>query len=165
MIDARRRMLLCEIELESSFAMKAYGGATSALGRRDPEGFWYSVQALLGAAANLHRFLQDDQDLRTFLEVPADSPLLGQRLEGAADLKHSCVEWLASHPRGPLRQSNFGPFGVSHSDPSVFARFIDPEESLVRVFGESYDLARLLSAIAGLSQKVKNELRQIREMV
>ncbi len=165
MIDARRRMLLCEIELETSFALKAYGGAASALARRDPEGFWYSVQALLGAAANVHRFLEDDPELCALLQVPEGSPLLGRGLEFAADLKHSCVEWLASHPRGPLRQSNFGPFGVSHADASVFARFIDPEESLVLVFGESYDLARLLSAIAGLSQKVKTELRQIRELV
>ncbi len=158
-------MLLSEIDMQCGFAMRAYAGTTTALERRDPEGFWYSLQALVGAAAHLHRFLENDAGLRIALEVEDDSPLLGSELEGAADVGTACVRWLASHPRGPLRQSNFGPLGVSRTDPEVFARFIDPEESIFFLFGESYDLARLLASIAALSQKVKTDLRQIRELV
>jgi hypothetical protein len=165
MIDARRRMLLSEIDMQCGFAMRAYAGAASALEHRDPEGFWYSLQALVGAAAHLHRFLENDAALRIALEVEDDSPLLRSELDCAGDVRTACLRWLASRPRGPLRQSNFGPLGVSHTDPEVFARFIDPEESVFLLFGESYDLARLLASIAGLSQKVKADLRQIRELV
>jgi hypothetical protein len=165
MVDARRRMLLAEIDVQCGFALRAYSGSTSALQRRDPECFWYSLQALLGAAAHLHRFLEADPDLKTALDVPDDSPLLRSELDCVADLRSACARWLGSRPRGPHRQSNFGPLGISQADPAVFARFIDPEESTAVLFGESYDLAQILAAIAILSQKVKTDLRQIREMV
>ena len=158
-------MLLSEIELQCGFALKAYAGSASALEHRDPEDFWYALQALLDAAAQVHRFLEEDPALRAALDVRDDSPLRRTELDSAGDAGSACVRWLASRPRGPHRMSNFGPFGVSAADASVFARFIDVETSVCRVFGVAYDLPPLLAAIAGLNHRVKADLRQLREVV
>jgi hypothetical protein len=165
MMDARRRMLLSEIDLQCGFALKAYSGMAAALEHRDPEAFWYAMQALLAAAAHVHRFLEDDPALRAALDISDDSPLRNSELDSAADVRFSCLQWLASRPRGPIRMSNFGPLGVSEADAAVFARFIDLENSACLVFGMSYDLPPLLAAIAGLSSRVKADLRQLREVV
>lgn len=60
MVDPRRRLLLYELELQCGFVLSAYSAATAALQRKDRDGFWYSVQALLGAAAHIHDFLAPD---------------------------------------------------------------------------------------------------------
>src|SRR5579885_1155255 len=108
MIDARRRMVLLEIELQCTFALKAYGSTTAALEHHDAVTFWYSLQALLGAAAHLHRFLQGDPELRAAAAVPDTSPLMQNGLDCAADVQKACIQWLDSRPKGPLRPSNFG---------------------------------------------------------
>jgi hypothetical protein len=165
MLDPRRRLLLSEIELQCAFVLRAYSGATTAVERRNPEAFWFSLQALLAAAAYIHRFLAADPDLRALLGVADDSPLRQPALDPAADIPAAFQRWLSEHPRGPLRLSNFGPFGVSHADPAAFERFLDVDQSIAIVFGASYDIAALLAATAGLSQNVKAELRRLQEVV
>jgi hypothetical protein len=151
MVDQRKRLLLAEIELQCGFALKAYGNAADALGRRDSETFWYSLQALLGAAARIRELLEPDEELRRGLDVPDGSPLLEPEL----DAPNAFPEWLSSHPRGPLRLSNFGPLGVSQADPAVFVRFIDVEKSIFILFGNAFDIPSLLAAIAGVNEKAK----------
>ncbi len=165
MMDARRRMLLSEIELQCGFALRAYSATAAAMEHRDPEAFWYSMQALLAAAAHVHRFLEDDPALRAALDISDDSPLCNSELDSACDVRLAFLQWLASRPRGPFRMSNFGPLGVSDADAAVFARFIDLENSVCLMFGMAYDLPALLAAIAGLSSRVKADLRQLRELV
>jgi hypothetical protein len=59
--------MLSGVEMQCRFVLKAYGYAAAAVQRRDAEGFWYSMQALLGAAAQIGRFLEADADLRAAL--------------------------------------------------------------------------------------------------
>jgi hypothetical protein len=158
-------MLLCEIELQCGFALKAYAGTVSALERLDPEAFWYSIQGLVTAAGHVQQLLDCDGALCAALEVPQESPLREKRLAPASDVPAAYCRWLASGVRGPLRQTNFGPLGVSRSDPGVFARYVDPDPSVFRLFGEEYELASLLAAIASLREKARSELRHIRELV
>jgi hypothetical protein len=72
---------------------------------------------------------------------------------------------MEEHSRGPLRLSNFGPFGVSAADPSVFARYIDVEHSVAILFGHRFHLPSLLSAIAELRERVRADLHHLQEVV
>lgn len=161
MVDQRKRLLLSEIELQCGFALKAYGGAAVALEQRDSDSFWYSLQALLCAAARIRGFLEPDEDLRRALDVPDGSPL--RQLE--LDTRTAFLNWISSHPHAPLRLSNFGPLGVSDADPAVFARFINVEKSVFILFGNAYDIPSLLGAIAGLNERAKAERRRLQQVV
>jgi hypothetical protein len=165
MVDPRRRLLLYELELQCGFALKAYGKATAALGRNDRDSFWYAVQALLDAAANLHGFLSADAALRSALGAPDNSPLLRPELTKLRGLAAVWADWVTAHRREPLRLTNFGPHGVSDADPSAFGRFIDVERSVCVVFGIAFDIAQLMAAVAALRQTVNEELRRLREVV
>jgi hypothetical protein len=164
-LDPRRRLLLSEIEWQCGFALKAYSAATVALAHRDAEAFWAGVQGLLAAAAHIHRFLESDVHLRETLGVGDDSPLRQPELDRQTDVAFAFSQWVASHPRGPLRLTNVGPAGVSNADPTVFTRFLDAERSVATLFGARYDLPRILGAIATLSPAVKAELRHLQEIV
>jgi hypothetical protein len=165
MVHERRRLLLSEMELQCGFALKAYGNAAVALEGRDAEGFWYSLQALLSAAAHLRAFLESDRELGTTLGVPAGSPLRRPELASVADVRGALLRWSSSRPRGPLRVSNFGPAGLTTADPAMFARFIDVDASVAVLFGDAHDLAALLAAVAQLHDVVKAELRHMQEVV
>lgn len=165
MLDRRTRPLLHELDLQCGFALKAYAAAAIALERRESEDFWYALQALLAAAAHLHQFLQTDPHLRSRLGVEEGSPLSLGELDLPADAYLAFGRWLEAHPRGPLRISNFGPFGVTLADRSVFARYLDTERTIAFVFGAAYDVPALLSAIAGLRHRVGVELRHLQEVV
>ena len=165
MVEARRRLLLCEIELQCGFVLHAYRAAAAALQRKDRDGFWYSAQALLGAAAHLHDFLSRDADLRQTLNIRDHSPLLRPELAPAGSPAAAWSDWLSAHAREPLRLTNFGPHGVSGAGPDLFARFIDVDRSLCMVFGKAYDIAELMATVAEVQHAVKEELRRIREVV
>jgi hypothetical protein len=153
------------MELQCAFMLKAYGAAAGALQRKDRDAFWYAVQALLDAAGHIHDFLVTDPGLRSALGVADDSALLRPELEEAGDAAGAWSKWASSQGRAPLRLTNFGPLGVSDADPAVFARFIDVNRSVCIVFGRTYDIARLMAEAAGLNQRVKEELRRMRELV
>jgi hypothetical protein len=165
MLGLHSRLLLSEIELQCGFALKAYGDAASALARRDARDFWYSIQALLGAAAHLQRFLVANAELRTALQVPEGSPLLLPELNSADDIHTSLLSWLSRHKGGPLRSSNFGPAGVSDAQSAGFARYIDVKNSRLILFGSAYDLAALLGAIADLGRHATAELTSLKKIV
>ena len=67
--------------------------------------------------------------------------------------------WIAGNAQDAPRASNLGPFGASQGDPAGFARYIDEEHSVATIFGHSFDLAELLSALAHLRERVQTELR------
>jgi hypothetical protein len=161
MLDLRRRLLLCEIEAQCSFALKQYPQSTQALQRRDPEAFWSALQAILTAATTIYSLLAPDAALRAALLVPDTSPFLRPELARFRDPSFAFFDWLAAHPRGPLRMTNFGPFGVSPADPSVFARYLDPDHSIAVIFGLPFDVPELLAAAAVLQQAAAAELHQL----
>jgi hypothetical protein len=161
MLDPRRRLLLCELEAQCNFALKQYSACSAALQGRDPEGFWSSLQAILTAAGAIHTLLAADAVLRADLFVADSSPLLRPELARLADPRAAFFEWLSGHPRGPLRMTNFGPFGVSPADPSVFARYLDPERSLAVIFGLPFDIPELLAALAALKEAAAAEVHQL----
>jgi len=165
MLDARNRLLLSEMELQCAFALKGYEIAASALARRDREGFWSAVQAALSAAGHLQGFLEGEPGLSASLGVGEDSPLRRSALAEISRVPGAFFRWLSSHPRGPHRLTNLGPSGVSDADPELFARYIDVEQSLVVLFGHSFPIPALLSAIAELAEKVKEELQRTQNLV
>jgi hypothetical protein len=164
MVDPRRRLLLYELELQCGFVLSAYGAATAALQRKDRDGFWYSVQALLGAAAHIHDFLAPDLALRRALGVPDDSPLLRPELGAAGEVAGAWSAWV-SQSRGPLRLTNFGPHGISDVNRGLFARFIDVDRSLCILFGNPYDIAELMASVAVVNQQIKEEVRRLQQVV
>ena len=155
--DPRRRLLLHELELQCSFALAAYTEAAAAIESRNPDAFWGAMHALLAAAAQIQRFPE--------LDVPHDSPLRQPELASVGDTREAFERWIEQHPRGPLRLSNFGPFGVSVADPSVFARYIDVERSVAILFGHAFHLPSLLAAVAELRERVRAELHHLQEVV
>jgi hypothetical protein len=93
--------------------------------------------------------------------VPIDSPL-------AADFPHLSTafdHWIALHPRGSLRSSNFGPMGVADADPDGFARFLDRQNSMVILYGYRFAMPPLLAAVANLKERAQVELRHLQEVV
>jgi hypothetical protein len=147
MATLRRRLQLHELELQCNFALRAYRDASAALAKRDGEGFWYSMQALLVAAGRVDEL---------FGSTIADA--LGP-YKGALD------RWIDSHPHGPMRLSNFGPLGTSAADPGVFARYIDQERSQATVFGKTIDVAELLIRISEVRERGREESKHLQEVV
>ena len=150
-------MLLHEIEQQCDFALRAYQEAAIALEARRPDQFWYAIQGVLSAGAQLNQLLWPEAAEL----VPIDSPL-------AADFPSPIAafdRWISLHPRGSLRSSNFGPMGVADADPSGFARFLDRQNSTVFLYGYRFAMPELLAAIAELKERAKMELRHLQEVV
>lgn len=165
MLDLHRRLRLCEVELQCRFVLKAYGLAAIAVERRDSEGFWLAVQSLLTAAAQINRFLREDSRLCSALDAHAAEVLTHPDLEAVLDSPAALNEWMAAHPKAPLRLSNFGPFGVSRAEADVFARYAAVEDSAAVVFGRHFDISALAGSAAALNEAVKTELSVLRALV
>jgi len=156
--DPRRLLLLHEIELQCGFAFRGYGESAAAFERGDMLGFWGAVQAILNAAGRIHGLLGSLAEARGAL-VPDGSPLLAREMAAMADSGAVWQRWIAEHSLDTPRASNLGPFGASQGDPTGFARHIDEEHSVATIFGHSFNLAELLSALANLRERVQTELR------
>jgi hypothetical protein len=150
-------MLLHEIEQQCDFALRAYQDAAIALEASRPDQFWYAIQGVLTAGAQLNQLLWPEvAEL-----VPIDSPLASDFPNISAVFDH----WISLHPRGSLRNSNFGPMGVAEADPGGFARFLDRQNSTVVLYGYRFAMPAILAAIAELKERAKMELRHLQEVV
>jgi hypothetical protein len=149
----RRSIVLAEIERQCRFAMTAYQEAAAAAEVGDEGPLWYSLEALLGAAAHLHQLLWPRPnpsvawaaELRAALAIDLDSPLARQELVSVFDFEALMDEWIL-HPEGA-------------------ARWFDRELSTVHYYGRVFELAPLLSAIADLDARTLREVQHMREVV
>ncbi|HTS30889.1 MAG TPA: hypothetical protein VMH81_33685 [Bryobacteraceae bacterium] len=173
MFNRRRRILLSEIGRQCGFAMMAYGDATAAIQKRESERFWYSLEALVTAASRLHELLWPaagssmpaDEELRRVLGVDDDSPLNGAPLSSACGLIATLESWNALRPGQPPLLSNLGPAGFAEPAPAECVRCFAPATGIFTLYGSAIELPPLLHAVAGISQKVEEELQQLRTMV
>ena len=164
-MDARQRLLISETDLQCGFGLAAYRDAASAVQHRDPADFWRHMQSLLTAALHLRQLLVREAGLRATLGIPSDSAILNPDLEAVADPGRVFDVWVRAHPRGPLRLTNFGPLGISHADPAVFARYFDAESSTLLLYGTTFHLPDLLIAMAAVKAEAASQLRQIQALV
>jgi hypothetical protein len=143
MLYRRRRILLSEIDRQCGFALMAYGDATTALQTRDSERLWYSLDALVSAAARLHRLLWPSPDgslawaveLRRVLGVPDDSPLNRPQLSAISNLVSTLEAWNALQPDQPPLLSNWGPGGFTEPTPAECVRCFAPESGTFTLLG------------------------------
>ncbi len=165
MIYRRRRVLLAELDRQAKFALMAYDDATSALARRDPDRFWYSVQGLLAAANHLQQLLGWASDLRAAVDLAADSPLHEPALPVMANLVAALESWNALQASDPSQLSTIGPRAMAEMTPAGCVRCFDPDTAILTFFGRSLSLAPLLAAIAEVAHRAEGELRHRREVV
>jgi len=171
MVYRRRRILLSEIDRQCRFAMIAYGDASAALERRDAERCWYSLQALLAAAMQLHGLLWPSAgpslawavELRSALDVTDDSPLNQPQLVSALDPASTLESWTALHPRHKPLPASLDYSGLA--DAAECVRCFDPEIGAFTLFGSVVELPSLLNSIAELAQKTELESQHLRELV
>lgn len=162
MVYRRRRILLSEIDRQCRFAMIAYGDACAALETRDAERCWYSLQALIAAAVQLHQLLWPSRhgshewavELRGALEVSDDSALNQPRLASAFDNIATLESWSSPHS-GSLDDAAL----------AECVRCFDPETGAFTLFGNVIELPPLLNAIAELARKTEIEQQHLRELV
>lgn len=148
----RRSIVLAEIERQCRHAMKAYQETAAARQARNDAALWYSLEALLGAAAHLHQLLWPPPnpavawaaELRRALGME-DSPLARKELGAVLDLAGLVDDW-ALNPDGGVR-------------------WFDGELATLRYYGRVFELAPLLSAIAELEARAAREVRNMRQMV
>jgi hypothetical protein len=168
-----QRIVLSEIDQQCRFALLAYHDATVALGSRQAERFWYSMQALVNAATSASRLLwpsaRDHQplaeELRRSLNITVDSVLSPAKLGSQADEDHPLFGWVSSVSHREVSPSNFGPGHVASSSPEHCARFLDPDESVFGLFGRVFDSAAVMRAVAELHEKTRIEMHRLETLM
>lgn len=173
MLYRRRRILLSEIDRQCSFALMAYGDATTALQTRDSERLWYSLEGLVTAATRLHHLLWPSPnaslawavELRRALGVPDDSPLNRPQLSAISNLVSTLESWNSLRPGQPPLLSNLGPGGFTEPSPAECVRCFAPEAGSFTLFGTVFELPPLLNAVVELGHRVEQELQHLRAMV
>jgi hypothetical protein len=173
MVYRRRRIILTEIGRQCSFALMAYGDATTALQARDSERLWYSLEGLVTAATRLHLLLWPsangstaaDVELREALGVADDSALNRPQLSAISNLVSTLESWNRLGPGPPPMLSNFGPGGFTESSPAECVRCFAPQAGKFTLFGEVFELPPLLNAVVEIGHLVEQELQRLRVMV
>lgn len=137
--------------------------------RQAEDRLWFSIRALLSAAANISKILfpnpgraraKDFPDrgerLRSRLSVPDDSPLANRDLRNHFEhLDERLEEWWINDPRHNIVQRMIGQLegAISgFSDQQLFARF-DPSTARVAFHGDVYELQPLIDAIIALHDR------------
>ena len=166
------QILQFEVERQCGFVLMAAEDIRRALGCNDSGRVWYSVQALLVAAANVSKLLwppgrdlrKRGETLRDSLLVGDDSPIRGRGLRDAFEHFDERIEkWAQSSPRGAFVDSNIGLAGrieIDAKSEKDYLRNFEPATWTVTFWGDSYHLIPLVEAIRSLQQRAAIETRR-----
>jgi hypothetical protein len=159
------KLFQLEVERQCKFSLIAAQDLVRAHNDLDLYRFWYSVQALLLATANVSKLLwsglpeQTAEELRKSLSIENDSPLksrvfrnhfehFGERLE----------KWALSDEDQNFIDSNIGvPNMLGGTKQEDYLRNFDPTRCAITFWGETYELQPVIEAIRKLLVLVSAE--------
>ena len=131
-----------------------------AEGGSDP--FWYALQNMLTAAANISKVLwgasgklaEERRPVRESLQVPEDSPLQSTDLRNHFEHFDERIDrWWAESPAHNYIDLIMGPPNMMVVEPHIpldFFRHYDPQTAIARFWGDDYDLHLLAEAVEAL---------------
>lgn len=135
---------------------------------------WASVQAMLGASANVSKLLwgtnaeaeKRREPLRRSLEVPDDSPIRDRDMRNAFEHFDERLEDWASEGHSVAVDSNVGPLEsfIKGVDSKTFLRHFDPTTGVITFRGQSHDMRPILDALEELQARAKKQSARYRSI-
>lgn len=160
-----------EIERQCRFVLMAAHDLETGLNSKDMDRLWYSVQALLVAAANISKLLwpprphirnRGDQ-LRNNLSVRADSSLeLRTFRDHFEHYDERLEDWASSSARHNIVDTSVLSSGaITGIDARDFMRNFDPTSYSITFRGDSHPLKPIVEEVAGLWTRVTIEINRL----
>lgn len=161
-------VFVMEIDRQCGFAYLAAVDLQQASRALDHDGIWYSIQALLAAAANVSKLLWTRQKdnrgypisrtLAQIYSVEVNShPLLRDRTmrNHFEHFDERIGAWMKESTRHNFVDTNIGPVrqAIGGVEPKDFMRNFDPATGILHFRGQAYDLPALLKEIKHIQQE------------
>lgn len=134
-----------QVAEQSAYVLEAWGGLTSPF----PDRMWYSIQALLIAAANLSKLLWggggerevDRRSLRDSLGVTDDSPMRPTSVRNHFEhIDERIATWWAESPNHIFIDSNVGVTIRADVPEERRFRHFDPATGVVSIWGKDINI-------------------------
>jgi hypothetical protein len=177
-MDTRVQLIfLCEVREQCAFALLAFRNINATRGTEDARQFWFSVQPLLVAVANVSKILWPDSTadetrgpyLRRLLSVADDSAVRDRKLRNHFEhFDERLDRWVTARATENFVSLNFGvPTMFAGVAPADDLRNFDLANYAVTFYGEPYclqpirnELARIWGECEGQTKTAYRSLRQ-----